>query len=1010
MKRLILIIALLSALVGISATLVWDADLAVRQGVNIEWFRTGIDTNDGGAIFVWSDTKLGERDLYAQKVDAQGNMVWGQPLAVDQKPDRQEDPVITKTSDGNFIIAWIEFNFDQDGDVYAQKINHQGQLLWQTGGKPVCTTVGGQISLNIEPDAAGGAYIVWEDSRNPGKDIYGQRIDSAGEPVWTVDGIPIANSGGNESQNTMWADGQGGMMIAYHNVYSNEEDIYLKRFLPSGEMAWAQAVELAVATGAQSKIRMSPLSGGDFVFTWQDEREGTPNIYAQKVNLSGQLLWANPYSVHSDSQSQQQNPRIVATSDNAVIIFWEDNREDVQNPDIFAQKINAAGTKLWNPVGIPIVIAEFSQHQPRMAADADGGCYVVWDDDRNGNYPFTDIYAQHLSSTGQALWEANGKVICSAPNEQSGALVKISQNNIIINWMDMRNGSVGIYYQVLNPAGVTQLQDNGVLVFWGLSGDAMLDQFLILPRQQDAVAVWQDTRHANMGYQIYFQIINANGTVLLEEDGKSVTTHSGNYQSEPHAAVTPDGHICVVWMDNRNDNPKIYAQLLSPTGERLWGDLGLELTDDMPLAQKDPKISYYNGSFYIGWSNAHSIGTNYYFHTFGQKITDGVKQWGPNGIRISHLEAGEMNNECLFKGITDNYFSWTRTAPSNPSEISVWVKRVADDGNAFTGWQEAGKRASMYSGTDISQVAPKITATEDGVFVIWRDLRGDFIMTLYGQYISENGEYLWDQNGIPLADQGREQDSPSVVVSSHGITYVWAEMIPDADENIDLFVQRYSYEGTPLWGTNGNILVQKPESQKFPDLKRFNNGGMLAVWSDYSGFEPDIFYRYINDDNTFVGDPHGMVMCAALKSQYRPIAAPISSGAIVVWPDGRSSGKTEILGLYAQKVSNDCVANSDATASPVPSISLGQNYPNPFNPETTIKFAVLNSRTPVELSIYNTKGQKVKTLFSGTLPQGEHFRVWDGKDEQNQSVSSGLYFYKIQSGNSSQTRKMVLMK
>ncbi|MDZ4122175.1 MAG: hypothetical protein U1C33_07115, partial [Candidatus Cloacimonadaceae bacterium] len=156
MKRSIIIIMLLSMLIGLSATILWDADLAVRQGVNIEWFRTGVETDDGCVIYVWSDTKFGERDLFAQKVDAQGNMVWGEPLIVDQKPDRQEDPVITKTSDGNFIIAWIEFYYDQDGDVYAQKINRNGDLLWPVGGKPVCNLVGGQISLNMEADNAGG--------------------------------------------------------------------------------------------------------------------------------------------------------------------------------------------------------------------------------------------------------------------------------------------------------------------------------------------------------------------------------------------------------------------------------------------------------------------------------------------------------------------------------------------------------------------------------------------------------------------------------------------------------------------------------------------------------------------------------------------------------------------------------------------------------------------------------------------------------------------------------------
>jgi len=1005
-KKSIILLIILGIVAGLSAAVMWTNDVAIRQGVNIEWFRTGTDTNDGCAIYVWSDTKLGERDLWAQKVDAQGNMVWGEPLLVDGKPDRQEDPVIVKTSDGNFIIAWIEFDFDQDGDVYAQKINTQGQLLWQQGGKPVCTLVGGQISLNIEPDNAGGAYIVWEDSRNPSKDIYGQRLDNNGNAVWATDGIPIASGIGNESQNTMWADGTGGMIIGYHHTYAGEQDIYVKRFSPTGEMVWGQPLELAVLPGVQSKIRMAPLGNGDFVFTWQDERNGVPDVYAQKINLNGQLLWSNPYIVHEDLNSQQQNPRIVGTSDNAVIIFWEDNRLDFQNPDIFAQKINAAGTKLWNPSGIIVAAAEFAQSQPRMASDGNGGCYVVWDDDRNGNVPNTDIYAQHLNASGQALWGANGKAICNAPYEQSGSLVKVAGNNVFINWMDMRNGSVGINYQVLNPAGTEQIAEDGVQVFWGLSGDAILDQFLVLPRQNDAIAIWQDTRHANLGYQIYFQAINEDGSVDYETNGRSVTLHTGNKQAYPHAAISPDGHICVVWEDFRNENPKIYAQLISPTGERLWGDYGMVLTDATPLAQNSPKVSYKDGSYYIGWSNAHTIGTEHFYHTYGQKITAGVKQWGPNGILISYLEAGNLNNECLFADMDGRYFAWTRTAQDNPSLVSVWVKYVNEDGTTAAGWPAGGLKASTYDGFDIVQVAPKIHRTPQGIFVTWGDLRTDFLKTLYGQHIGVDGAYLWDSSGVPLADAGREQYNPSIDVSPWGITIIWEENLPPED----IAVQRYSFSGQALWGSTGSFVVQKPETQKYPELKRFANGGMLALWSDYAGFEPDIYYRYVNDNMSFVGDALGNPVCTASKSQYRPLAAPTANNvAIVVWPDGRSSGKTEILGLYAQKISNECVSNSDPLAAP-PVVSIEQNFPNPFNPETTIRFNVLDTNVPVNVSIYNAKGQKIRTLYSGVVNRGSHIVVWNGTDDANRSVSSGLYFYKVESGKLSQTRKMVLMK
>jgi len=79
----------------------------------------------------------------------------------------------------------------------------------------------------------------------------------------------------------------------------------------------------------------------------------------------------------------------------------------------------------------------------------------------------------------------------------------------------------------------------------------------------------------------------------------------------------------------------------------------------------------------------------------------------------------------------------------------------------------------------------------------------------------------------------------------------------------------------------------------------------------------------------------------------------------------------------------------------IPTITkLYSNYPNPFNPSTTISFS-LPKEENIELTIYNIKGQKVKTLYSGIAEEGKHTMVWEGKDSNGKEVSSGIYFYKL---------------
>jgi hypothetical protein len=89
---------------------------------------------------------------------------------------------------------------------------------------------------------------------------------------------------------------------------------------------------------------------------------------------------------------------------------------------------------------------------------------------------------------------------------------------------------------------------------------------------------------------------------------------------------------------------------------------------------------------------------------------------------------------------------------------------------------------------------------------------------------------------------------------------------------------------------------------------------------------------------------------------------------------------------------------------------LDQNYPNPFNPTTTISFSVAQTSLFVTLYIYNIKGQKVKQLVSDQLSAGQHKVIWDGKDDNSKSVSSGIYFYKMNSGKFTSTKKMILLK
>ncbi len=140
-----------------------------------------------------------------------------------------------------------------------------------------------------------------------------------------------------------------------------------------------------------------------------------------------------------------------------------------------------------------------------------------------------------------------------------------------------------------------------------------------------------------------------------------------------------------------------------------------------------------------------------------------------------------------------------------------------------------------------------------------------------------------------------------------------------------------------------------------------------------------------------------------LSIGFRPQAEGVYPMNLIITSDDPDNPLLNIqLMGSATTVSNNDIVNPVITA-------LIGNYPNPFNPNTNISFS-LKSQEFVNLEIYNILGQRVKNLVSSTMNPGIHTVYWNGKDNSGRAVASGVYFYKMQAGKYSSTKKMILMK
>lgn len=137
-----------------------------------------------------------------------------------------------------------------------------------------------------------------------------------------------------------------------------------------------------------------------------------------------------------------------------------------------------------------------------------------------------------------------------------------------------------------------------------------------------------------------------------------------------------------------------------------------------------------------------------------------------------------------------------------------------------------------------------------------------------------------------------------------------------------------------------------------------------------------------------------------------------SGGTYTYLDNSITSGKTYYYRLEMVWKEGTTSLQPDMVSIHIPAVfALHQNYPNPFNINTAIRFSIPGPReSEVKLAVYNVLGQKVRTLLNGIRNEGEYSVEWDGKDDFNNQLPSGLYFYKLQAGSFRETKKLVLVK
>jgi hypothetical protein len=1005
----------------------WDsAGVGLRVGTDIFWNRAvAQDPVTGDMVVAWSDCRTGDRDIYAQKFNLNGVPQWGDSgICIVHAISHQQDPEVMYSGDGNWIIAWRDWRLtleglDLDGDIFAQKVNSNGDPLWTPEGVAICTAEHAQQNIQLVSDTTGGVIIIWEDYRVAGyySQVYAQHVISNGQidPNWLPNGYQVISYQGSQSEITADTDGRGGAIVAWHDTRTSmNPDIYAQRITSQGTLLWnANGQPICTFSGNQYYPQLCADGQGGAYVVWQDYRTNPDlgDLYFQRIDSSGNLYYESDGRVLCDAAMEQSDCHVIASGDSGAIFCWTDYRNDPYNcfGDIYAQKVNASGVTEWGANGLVVCSADECQLYPTMISDGEGGAIIGWADDRitgNGDY---DIYAQRISSVGTPLWSTNGVAICDADNWQSYVtLTSDLEHGAYFFWSDTRTGSTGLYEQHLNSNGISQQHSNGQMIHYGISGDAFRPKMVPTVPGKILVA-WLDSRYGQCN--LFIQLLDSSGNTYLEPNGRLVCTNSV-YWGETIFQLSSDlqhGGL-LVWSDVRNEFHQIYAQRIDPQGNILWTEGGVHV-HSIEAGQMNPCVAGDGtGGAFVIWSEET---INQYIHMFAQRLNaSGVQVWNQPVDLFPGSEYWDDYPNAVPDGENGVIVVW-QTGPW--PEFYILAQKLDQNGNEL--WQSGGIRVSNSSDWQNYPIA--IGDGAGGAIIAWNDYRDLQFYGLFVQRIDCHGDLVWSDSGLSLCDVPSDKQDTKLALDCDGNVFVvWADY--RSHEDMDIYLQKISPSGTLLFSNEGLPVSVLEGDQYKPEIVSDIGDGVYVTWEDRRGTWPhcDIYCSHINGAGELAGpeglwQPNGNIVCDALFYRMYPTIAPDGAGGcMIAWEDARalSIGGPE-PNLYAQRMNDGTITSGvgDGIASVPTEFRLEQNYPNPFNPSTRISYSLAHAGN-VRLVIYDILGRKVRTLQNQFMTAGSHYVIWNGEASSGVQVASGTYFYKLQVPGNSQVQKMVLIK
>ncbi len=824
--------------------------------------------------------------------------------------------------------------------------------------------------------------VVWHDWRGGNDwDIYGARVSPLGQVLDSV-GVAISTAPGTELHPAVAFDGAN-YMVVWEEASPNS-DLYGVRLDPSGALVDSTELCISASPGRQAGPELA-FDGSEYFVVWSDyRRDGlSPEIYGARVDTSGVVLDTAGIPFLQEFRS----------GDLPSIAFGEENYLVVWSEAVYAEshirgaRVTPSGTVI-DTLGLSISSGALAETRPSVAFDG-VNWLVVWEDYNLDPFD-ADLRGVRVDTSGVVL-DASDIEVSSATEAQQNPRVLFDGRRYLVTWADSRSGIEPSIYGA-------RVDTSGAVI--DTSGIAISD----LPVRQsfpstsfdgsNYLIAWEHgpigrSRLAGYYADVWGTRIDSSGVAL---DTPDVMVSTAAYYQILPSSVFDGMNYFVVWQDGRTGpDADIYGTRVSQSGSILDAD-------GIPLSvagghQLMPSLAS-SGSVHLAvWTDLRSGSSS---DIYGTRLDALGTVLDPDGIPIC-TAAGDQQLAAV--AYNDGLFLVVWLDSRSGSTKDIYGSRVDLSGAVL---DTSGIRVCP---TDFGQGYPSVAACGDLFLVTWENYRsGPSYWEICGTRIDSAGSVL-DSSGIAISCRPENQRCPRTAFGEANCMVVWQDR---RNGYYDIYGARVSSDGSVL-DTSGICLYSATGHQELPSIT-YDGMNFVVAWREYlPDWNFDIYGTRV-DTAGIVLDPAAVKLIDQPWNRMHPVLSAGMGGQVLLVYDGFAPEPYNTQRVFGAFYYDVGVQEEYPTfVADWPVFALKEGVPNPFQSRTTVRYHI-PAATQISLRVYDSSGRLVNRLQDGTRPAGSYSATWDGKGTSGEQLPSGIYFCRLQAGDATATRKMVLLR